>query len=111
MKSLIIKEAVFENPKVYSIIHQKMEDDVYDENHNTKKAKGVSKVVLKKEITHKDFIDVLETGKSISKDVISIRSFDHQLYTVKQKKVVLTSWYDKMNMISNVECVPYGYRN
>ena len=111
MNSLIIKEAVFENPKVYSIIHQEMEDNVIDENHNTKKAKGVSKVVLKKEITHKDFVDVLETGKSISKDVISIRSFDHQLYTVKQKKVVLTSWYDKMNMISNVECVPYGYRN
>ena len=87
-----------------------MEDNVIDENHNTKKAKGVSKVVLKKEITHKDFVDVLETGKSISKDVISIRSFDHQLYTVKQKKVVLTSWYDKMNMISNVDCEPFGYK-
>ena len=67
-------------------------------------------MVLKKEITHKDFVDVLETGKSISKDVISIRSFDHQLYTVKQKKVVLTSWYDKMNMISNVDCEPFGYK-
>jgi hypothetical protein len=87
-----------------------MEDNVIDENHNTKKAKGVSKVVLKKEISHQDFVDVLETGKSISKDVISIRSFDHQLYTVKQKKVVLTSWYDKMNMISNVDCEPFGYK-
>ena len=43
-------------------------------------------------------------------DKISIRSFDHQLYTVQQKKVVLTSWYDKMNMISNVDCEPFGYK-
>jgi hypothetical protein len=111
MNSLLITQFVAENPKVYSIEHQDIVDDVIEEKHYTKKAKGVSKVVLKKEINHADYIKVLETGKPVVKDVISIRSFNHQLYTVKQKKVVLTSFYDKMNLIDNVTCEPFGYKN
>ena len=90
-------------------MHQHINDDkVYEENHNTKKAKGVSKVVLKKEITHDDYVKVLQTGVPITKDIVSIRSFDHQLYTIKQNKTCITSWYDKMNMLDNLNCVPFG---
>ena len=109
MNSLLIKEFTALNPKVYSIIHQNMKDSVYYENYNTKKLKGVSKAVVKNNIKHDDYKDVLETNVSIKRDVVSIRSFQHQLYTYKQNKVALTSWYDKMKMINNNECVPYGY--
>ena len=65
---------------------------------------------MKNNINHDDYKQVLETNIPIKRDVVSIRSFQHQLYTCKQNKVALTSWYDKMKMINNNECVPYGYQ-
>ena len=86
-----------------------MKDSIYYENYNTKKLKGISKAVVKNNIQHDDYKEVLETNIPINRDVVSIRSFQHQLYTYKQNKVALTSWYDKLKMINNNECVPYGY--
>ena len=64
---------------------------------------------MKKEITHEDYVAVLKTNKSLEKSVMSIRSFDRQLYTFKQSKKALTSFYDKMVMVDEVNCVPFGY--
>ena len=77
---------------------------------NTKKCKGVSKVVVKNNLNHNDYVEVLNTNKFISREIVSIRSFNHQLYTYKQEQIALTSYYDKMNMISGNECLPYGYK-
>ena len=57
---------------------------------------------------HKEYVDVLDTNKSISRDASSIRSFNHQIYTFKQSKIALTSFYDKMQMINKVNCDTYG---
>jgi hypothetical protein len=110
MNSLIITEMIALNPKVYSIKHQKLDDDNNVEIGNKKCLKGVSKVIVKKEITHDDYITVLETNKPVAKTVMSIRSFDHQLYTFKQSKTALTSFYDKMVMVDAVNCKPFGYQ-
>ena len=40
---------------------------------------------------------------------MSIRSFNHELFTVLQTKTALTSYYDKMKIVSGNECVPFGY--
>ena len=74
-----------------------------------KKLKGISRVVVKNEITHEDYNKVLIDGKSIKKDVVSIRSFNHKVYTIKTNKIVLTCYYDKMHMIDGNNCVPFGY--
>ena len=64
---------------------------------NKKVCKGVKAVVLKNEIKHKDYVDVLETDEPAKRDIISIRSFNHQLYTHKTPdKIALSSFYDKM---------------
>ena len=64
MGSLLIKEFTALNPKVYSIIHQhEDENKVFHENYNKKTCKGVSKVVVKKEINHNDYQEVLNTNK------------------------------------------------
>ena len=42
-------------------------------------------------------------------NVLSIRSLNHELFTVLQTKTALTSYYDKMKMLSGNECVPFGY--
>ena len=61
------------------------------------KIKGVSKVVVKKEIKHSNYSDI-SPGKetSIKRDVTSIRSVNHQAYTYVQNKEALTGFYDKM---------------
>ena len=110
MHSLVIKEFTALNPKVYSIIHEHFDKDKNTIiEQNTKKLKGVSKAVVKNNITHQDYVDVWKTNKSISKEVIGIRSLNHQIYTYKQDKVALTSYYDKMFMTDGNTCTPYGY--
>ena len=88
------------NPKVYSFESL---------NKSAKVLKGISKVVVKKDITHNDYNNVLNTGDSISRQVIGFSSFDHQVYTVKTKKKALTAYYDKFYMPDNNNCLPYGY--
>ena len=109
------------NPKVYrfrsdkEIIQRKphiYNEDVKEEvKAHVKKLKGISKVVVKKEIKHEDYKEVLETGKSIDKEVPSTRSIKHDVFTLKQVKTALTCYYDKFYMIDNNNCVPYGYKN
>jgi hypothetical protein len=133
MGGLIMKEFLGLIPKVYSSINQHVKEkkelidqynpetqkmgftvkmnETYYENYNKKTLKGVSKIVVKKDITHQDYKNVLKTNKPIFKKITSIRSFNHQLYTFSQKKVALTSFYDKMIMIDSNTCVPYGYKN
>jgi uncharacterized pyridoxamine 5'-phosphate oxidase family protein len=77
---------------------------------NIKKGKGVPKVVLKNEIEDEDYIAVLDTNEPEIRNVTAIRSFDHKIYTCTNKKVVLTGYYDKMQMINSVDCVPFGYK-
>ena len=102
MNSLIIKEWIGPIPKVYSIIHQefnKETKEAYEKNKKTmlefeqdskeadwknkKVLKGVSKAVVKNDIEHKDYVDVISTNKVVKKDVVSLQSFNHQIYTYK----------------------------
>ena len=76
---------------------------------SVRKCKGVSKAVVKKEITNSNFKEVLDTGEPIEKDVYSLRSFNHSVYTVKTMKTCLTNYYDKMYMTGYNTCVPYGH--
>ena len=68
------------------------------------------KVVVKNEITNEDYKNVQKTNVPIQKDVISLRSFNHSIYTYKTKKLALTSFYDKLKMINENDCIPYGYK-
>ena len=111
---LIVKEFLASNPKVYSFIHDKYDDkkDKVIENYNSKKLKGVNKaVVKKKQITHNDFKTTLETNKTIKREVARIASFIHDVYSYQQEKIALTSFYDKMNMIDNVNCLLHGIQH
>ena len=44
-------------------------------------------------------------------NVTRIGSVKHNVYTIQSEKVVLTSFYDKMYMIDNINCYPHGYKN
>ena len=76
-----------------------------------KKGKGVPKVIIKNELTHKNYYNTLMSDIPEVKVTTTLRSFDHEIYTYTSNKVVLTSYYDKMRMINSIDCVPFGYKN
>lgn len=109
---LLNKEFVTLNPKVYSGITQKLDDDkneIYD--YNKKALKGVSKSVVENEIKHEDYKRVLFSSSSIKKDTLSIRSLGHEVHTIKQSKKALSCFYDKMRLLNEIECQPYGFES
>ena len=69
----------------------------------------MSKTVVKKKITHDDYTNTLTKNTYLERDNISIRSFNHSLFTLKQKKNALSSYNDKMKMLDKINCVPFGY--
>ena len=126
MHSLIIKKITWLNPKCYSYIKTTLEEmarsypnlfKYYEDPTDKiltevegKKAKGVPTVVIKNELKNKNYYDTLITDISEIKEVTTLRSFDYKIYTYTSNKVVLTSYYDKMQIINSDDCVPFGYK-
>jgi hypothetical protein len=107
--SLLLTEGLFLNPKCYSYKYQ---DKINENILKIKKVcKGVSKATIKYDMDHKDYINVLNDNKPIQKEVVSLRSFNHELFTYFQKKVALTPYYDKKVMLDKINCVPFGYKS
>ena len=103
--SLPITEFVALNPKCYSFNHLKKDDTL----KNTKKAKGVSKNVVKYQITHDSYMDTMTNNEQLSRDVVSLRSNDHMIRTIKNPKIALSNFYNKMQLINAIDCMPFGY--
>ena len=66
--------------------------------------------MVKKEITHADYLNVSETSETFTNEVVGFRSDNHVIHTTKTKKKALTSWCDKMQMIDEINNVPFGYK-
>ena len=109
MHSLLISELIALNPKVYSLLYQKLDKFNQIQLVNKKVLKGVSTAVVKNQITHDDYINTKETNKVLPKTVTSLRSFDHQVYTYVEEKIALTPYYDKAVMQDEINCIPFGY--
>ena len=71
--------------------------------------KGISKATIKKELKFEDYLNTLRTNRPVEKDVVSFRSMNHQLYTLNQPKIALTSFYDTCILLNEVDCIPFGY--
>ena len=95
----IIEELVGLRAKLYSLKTKKEE---------MKKAKGVKNIV-KKDISHQDYVDCLFEEEKFMHTKQTIRLFKHQLYTIKQNKVSLSPYDDKRYLIDDgVGSLPYG---
>ena len=110
LKTLIMKEFISLNPKVYSMTFKDDDEEMKIPSRNIKKLKGVSKATVKHDITHEDYKHVMNTGEALSRKTVGIRSYKHQLYTTEAEKLCLSSWYDKMQMQNPFECVPFGFK-
>ena len=60
-ESLVITELLALNPKVYSLKYS--ENLECSKIKNKKTVKGVSEITVKNEITHEDYVNVLNTDK------------------------------------------------
>jgi len=88
--------------KMYSI---KLNDSKED-----KKAKGVKKYVIKKNLKHEMYSNILESGRNIHCKMMMIRSMKHQLYTIEQNKVSLSAYDDKRYIQNDgISSFAYGH--
>ena len=90
----IIEEFVGLRAKMYSLNTKKEE---------MKKAKREEKKVIKKDISHQDYVDFLFEERKFMQTIQSIGSFKHQLYTIKQNKVSFSP-YDTCWMMGLALC-------
>ena len=96
-----IKEYVGLRPKMYSII---------TENQSIKKAKGVKKYVIKKEITHENYKQSLFNKETFRHEMNMLRSYDHQIYSIHMNKISLSP-LDTKRWIANdgINTLAYGH--
>ena len=98
--SKIITEFVALSPKSYCYKYCSQE---------VKKAKGVSLSISDKTMTFSDYKRVLDSNQPQTRTIYGIRSFNQQLFTTCEDKIVLTSFYDKLKMLNSTDCEPFGF--
>ena len=69
------------------------------EGEESKKCKGVKKLVVKNSITHDDYKNCLFTGTEQLRKMNVIRSHKHDIYTEEVNKVALSSIDDKRHIL------------
>ena len=100
MGEKIITEFVALSPKSYAYKYCEKE---------VKTARGVSLSVSEKTMDFNDYKRVLDSNKSQTRKITGIRSFNQQIFTHVEDKVVLNSFYDKMKMVDSINCLPFGF--
>ena len=111
----IIKEVIALKPKMYSIITKKL---ICLENHDCTPeclngqcatAKGITKVAQRSH-KHQHYKDVLHGKTTMMATNKTIRTFDHNLYTVKINKRGLSAYDDKKYILPcGVKTLSYGH--
>lgn len=100
----VMTEFVGLRSKMYSIRVRRMKHPVI------KKAKGVKKYVLDKNINFDDYLRCVETNATISRVQRSIRAKNHRVYTIEQEKNVLSPLDDKRYILANgIDTLPHGH--
>lgn len=111
LNGTIITEFVGLRSKMYSVRTNQIDEtqevserDGKDKKNEIKKAKGLKKYVLKKEIEFNDYKNCLENHEAIKKNQLTFRSKLHKMYTIQQEKVALSPFDDKRHIVTCVEC-------
>lgn len=99
LKSEIITTFVGLRSKMYSVrtgrIDEKKKAQGVNKNVEIKKAKGVKKYVLEKEIGFDDYVNCIQNGTVLKKNQNSFRTKLHNMYTIQQMKIALSPFDDK----------------
>ena len=86
-----------------------------DDNHESKKAKGIKRLVVKNELKFEDYKTSLfgrvKTDIQQQTNFNTIRSYQHELYSISLSKIGLCAFDDKRYLIDNVNTLAYGNHN
>ena len=82
---------------------------VYNEIKEEKKSKGIVKHKVKKELNYKQYEDTLIENRSDTVSFNTIRSKNHNIYTINQVKQCLSSFDNKRYYLDSVNSLPYGH--
>ena len=75
-----------------------------------KRCKGVARVVVAKRMRVGDYAAVLVEGGMQTRVVPAIRSVGHEVFSIEQEKVALSSYDDKRWLLAGgMDSVPYGH--
>ena len=102
---IVIIEFLALSPKSYMYNYQTLDE----RTGPSKKLKWQCKAVIKNDIEFEDYLKTLTTNKLVKNEVVSIRSLSHQLYTLNQPNIALSSFYDKCCLLNEVDCTTFGY--
>ena len=83
---------------------------IKDNNENNKTAKGIRKVVIKRDIKHEDSKNTLINGEQMYHTMKTMRSDHHRLGSYELNKVSLSSFDDK-RFIHDNRITSYAYRH
>ena len=75
----------------------------------TKRAKGITRAVVRDNITWEDYYNCLFDDKIQSNIVTNIRSTNHMINTVRTLKLSLSPFDDKRYYLNSIESVPWGH--
>jgi hypothetical protein len=105
LNSQILTEWISLNPKCYAYRYQSLEHN--DNILEQKKVKGVSHIIVKKTLAIKTYNNTVDTDKTVSRELTTIRSLNQELFSISNTKDCLTSYYDMMNMLNKTDCEPF----
>ena len=102
MDGKIITNSIALRPKMYCL-------KVFNEQKAEKKAKGVPKLKVKRDLDMKDYEATLHEHIPKNLNFNAIRSKNHQIYSINQSKVGLTSYDNKRYWFNDTDSLPYGH--
>ena len=101
-KGVPVKEFIGLRSKMYSM---KLDNDI-----EKKTAKGIVKCVIKNELKHETYKNILESGGKMCSSMKVIRSEKHQIYTMNLNKISLSAFDDKRYITDDgITSLAYGH--
>lgn len=83
-----------------------------EKKQGKKKLKGVSKAVVKKDISHNDYVSCIKDKRLMSVEMISFKSTDHKIFTNIINKIGLSCFDDKRYILDDgISTYAYGNKN
>ena len=100
-----IEEFVGLRPKMYSLLYTE-----HDKAVEKKTAKGIAKHVTKKKIKHEHYKDCLFNRKLQMASMKQLRSFQHNIFSIKLNKIGLSPFDNKRYILGNgCDTLSYGH--
>ena len=90
-------------------LRSKMYSFVCDGGREEKRAKGIDKVTVKKELKHAFYRTVVFEETSMISSMTSLRSHKHELFGEKVQKMGLSAFDDKRYLVDAVNSYSYGH--